>query len=370
MRRLQFEMLEDRRVCALVFGDGSANLELAAEFPYVGWVETTDAINGTKLDGSAVLVRPNWVLMSGHQAFIVDNDITSFFDSFRVGFGNNYLTSRGENQIASEIFVHPAYKDPQIRDGGLNYDLALLYFEEPFAMVAPVERFRGSIEVGDRSSIAGYGLIQDANDPEHTQTFTGNRYAGNNFISSNSVPLRPIYVETLVCVSAFNPRCQISPQMGGRVGDSGGPLMVNGQVAGITSRTGGDTSFAGFTQYTRLDNAWIDATIASKAKKWQNEASPLDVNADGSVTAFDALLVINFLNTQPSDPPAFQQPYLDVNGDDAITAIDALFVINALNAQAASEGEANDEFFADDFELNRLTKLQSPLVRSRLVPIR
>ncbi len=105
----------------------------------------------------------------------------------------------------------------------------------------------------------------------------------------------------------------------------------------------------------------------SKAKKWQNEASPLDVNADGSVTAFDALLIINFLNTNPGDPPAFQQPYLDVTGDDAITAIDALYVINALNLQVTGEGEANDAFFADDIELNRLTKLQPPSVRPRLV---
>ncbi len=120
--------------------------------------------------------------------------------------------------------------------------------------------------------------------------------------------------------------------MGGRPGDSGGGLFIDGKLAGITAIASGN-GFGALTDYSRLDNAWIDTTIASKAKKWQNEASPVDVNADGSVTAIDALLVINFLNTQPGNPPEFQQPYLDVKRDDAITAIDALFVINALTCK-------------------------------------
>lgn len=48
--------------------------------------------------------------------------------------------------------------------------------------------------MGDRSSIAGYGLLQVASDAQHVQTFTGDRYAGNNFISRSIVPLRPSYV--------------------------------------------------------------------------------------------------------------------------------------------------------------------------------
>ncbi len=124
-----------------------------------------------------------------------------------------------------------------------NWDLALLYFDKPFATVDPVARFTGDNEVGDRSSIAGYGLLQDADDPNHIQTFTGNRYAGNNFITRNSVPLRPSYVETYVCRSVVSPECQISPQMGGRVGDSGGALMIAGQVASITSRVFGEPVF-------------------------------------------------------------------------------------------------------------------------------
>ncbi len=72
---------------------------------------------------------------------------------------------------------------------------------------------------------------------------------------------------------------------------------------------------------------------------WQNEALPLDVNADGKVSVSDALLVVNYLNSggssqlpvleEGASPPAF----LDSSGDSHATAFDALLVVNWLNAQ-------------------------------------
>ena len=67
-----------------------------------------------------------------------------------------------------------------------------------------------------------------------------------------------------------------------------------------------------------------------------------DVNADGFITPIDALLVINFLNTNgggrsvvglPAPPP-----YRDVSGDNFISALDALLVINYLNTRGRSGG--------------------------------
>ena len=75
-----------------------------------------------------------------------------------------------------------------------------------------------------------------------------------------------------------------------------------------------------------------------------------DVNADGFITPIDALLVINFLNTNnggrsvvglPAPPP-----YRDVSGDNFISALDALLVINYLNTRGRSgggEGELTGE---------------------------
>ncbi len=77
----------------------------------------------------------------------------------------------------------------------------------------------------------------------------------------------------------------------------------------------------------------------------QNVANRYDVNADGSVTARDALGVVNFLARSSSSEgessgltssSAKSGYFYDVNGDNNVTAADALGVINAL---ARAEGE-------------------------------
>ncbi|TWT97361.1 dockerin type I domain-containing protein [Neorhodopirellula pilleata] len=65
-----------------------------------------------------------------------------------------------------------------------------------------------------------------------------------------------------------------------------------------------------------------------------NLFAPTDVNADGRVSALDALIVINALNALANDNGVEngKRPFLDVNHDGSITAVDALQVINVLNA--------------------------------------
>ena len=86
---------------------------------------------------------------------------------------------------------------------------------------------------------------------------------------------------------------------------------------------------------------------------WQNPADPLDVNADGTVSPLDALIVINDLNTSGSRPlpaepvePNVPPPYLDVNGDGFLSPVDALIVINQLNNQAAAPAISSDMVLA------------------------
>ena len=69
---------------------------------------------------------------------------------------------------------------------------------------------------------------------------------------------------------------------------------------------------------------------------WQNPRNSLDVNDSGQITALDALLVINGLNTRLVITPTLPEPfdpvnYVDVNADGALTPLDALLVINYLN---------------------------------------
>ena len=80
---------------------------------------------------------------------------------------------------------------------------------------------------------------------------------------------------------------------------------------------------------------------------WQNKSEPFDVNGDGFVSPIDALIIINFLNTNGSQtlttPSANNQPppYLDPSGDGIVAPIDVLLIVNALNDPSSSEGESS-----------------------------
>jgi len=70
----------------------------------------------------------------------------------------------------------------------------------------------------------------------------------------------------------------------------------------------------------------------------------LDVNGDNRVSAIDALLIINQLNSQGAGPLTSRtQHFVDVNRDGRLSALDALQVINHLNwrlqMESGSEGE-------------------------------
>jgi hypothetical protein len=95
----------------------------------------------------------------------------------------------------------------------------------------------------------------------------------------------------------------------------------------------------------------VGVTIAPPP--WQNKHWALDVNDDGSVTALDALIVINHMNRHgigiaDTPPPAGSTTFVDVNGDRFITPLDVLIIINFLNQaqgtpnpSGSAEGEPN-----------------------------
>ena len=90
-----------------------------------------------------------------------------------------------------------------------------------------------------------------------------------------------------------------------------------------------DQMFAFFEQ--KLD---LDELIPTF--NWHNENLSEDVNGDGSVTPFDALMLINELNNAgayqlPLSKPG-ESPFYDVNKDGWITPSDVIQVINVLNS--------------------------------------
>ncbi len=88
-----------------------------------------------------------------------------------------------------------------------------------------------------------------------------------------------------------------------------------------------------------------DATITTTLTPWQNPVNPLEVNGSSTISALDALIVINYLNANGAGPLPATNPtsgnFIDVNGDNFVTALDALIVINYLNTQATSARAAS-----------------------------
>ncbi len=107
-----------------------------------------------------------------------------------------------------------------------------------------------------------------------------------------------------------------------------------------TSGQPGDTD--GFTYHVIDSTGRISQTVAVtfmlNESQYQNPLSDLssDVNADGLITAIDALRVINFLGRRAaSEVPVAEigappPDFYDVNGDGKVSALDALNVVNRL----------------------------------------
>ena len=96
----------------------------------------------------------------------------------------------------------------------------------------------------------------------------------------------------------------------------------------------------------------VTVSLKLNQSQYQNPLADLseDVNADGLISAIDALRVINFLSRELSDGSATSVPvseigapppdYYDTNGNGQISASDALRVINKLRTQDNVLGES------------------------------
>ncbi len=114
------------------------------------------------------------------------------------------------------------------------------------------------------------------------------------------------------------------------------------------------------------NEAMVNIGIVNDPFPWHNRGNGLDVNADGSVSPIDALLIIIELDANGSTvlPPLSAgnspPPYLDVNEDGIVAPNDVIQVINFLNANA--NGEAPEGEFSNSVDTTRST-IDSPEVR-------
>ena len=242
----------------LIITDDTLYLQRAQMYPYVGWYTDLNSTTGEIGRASGVLVHPNFVLASAHQAFDSGSAGAPWSSNFRFGFGSNSLTDPGESQLVSEVFIHPTYGG--VGAGGSGYDLALYYFENPFTTVTPATLFLGEVVNGMDSDIVGFGNVQMVNTTD--SAYTGDRRAGNNVIDTG-VLTNPVNVGTRLRNSTHWNFRELG--MAIRPAYSGGGLIINGGLAGINSQGSNNSNIFGtISQYSRLDNPWISTTIASK----------------------------------------------------------------------------------------------------------
>jgi sugar lactone lactonase YvrE len=95
-----------------------------------------------------------------------------------------------------------------------------------------------------------------------------------------------------------------------------------------------------------------DSKITTTATPWQNPLQPLDVvGKGGTIVPQDALLIIDYLNTQPNGTLPPTQPvgayFYDVLGHNNVVPQDALQIIDYLNTQPAVAPAAGISIAAD-----------------------
>jgi subtilisin family serine protease/subtilisin-like proprotein convertase family protein len=154
----------------------------------------------------------------------------------------------------------------------------------------------------------------------------------------------------------------------------GGSVQLNGDGTLTFTPEPGFVGPAGF-QYVLTDGT--DTAIGNVSLdveplfQWHNRSLAEDVNKDGVVTAIDALMIINVINTNgPTSleflsvggaPPA---AYLDVSADNYLAPNDALDVINFINANPIPATKAmttQSDSAATDAALMRLLSGAKPV---------
>ncbi|MFK8112174.1 MAG: Ig-like domain-containing protein [Rubripirellula sp.] len=135
-----------------------------------------------------------------------------------------------------------------------------------------------------------------------------------------------------------------------------GTVQVNSNGTFVYTSQDGSVGQTDSFRYRVIDvtgrpSGTVEVELMLNQSRYQNPLADLneDVNADGQISAIDALRVINFLNRELINDTSISVPvsqigapppdYYDANGDGRVSASDALMVINQLRRVQLGEGE-------------------------------
>lgn len=237
-----------------------------ASLGFVGYQEIDDG-GGFQIRGSVSLVDVgdgkvgHWAIGAAHTSIQTQNDRTSVYNSYRVGFANNFNTPSA-TYVADEIFIHPDYSD--LPDGP---DQALLYFETPILSVVPVKIFQGDYAtlIGSDATQAGYGAT--GNEIDGFTGTDGNKRAGVNVLSN----LGYVGVPDLVASRFRSPTSSTFRDLGilSGFGDSGGFYGIENtgtlEIIGVNSLAFNNSYNGGISVASLIDREWVSSVAASKS---------------------------------------------------------------------------------------------------------
>lgn len=176
----------------------------------------TAKFKGTAADGrthvaTAVLIAPRWALTAAHVAEGCE--------------GVTLRYSGDRSQSIGKVLVHPEYRDQ------IGYaDIALLKADADFGLTFYPPLSEGG-EVGKTASVAGYGVTGPLS--------YGHNLADGKLRAGTQVVDR---IERNCLICDLTRRGSVM-EYGIAPGDSGGPLFVDGKLAGINSYTASPRSY-------------------------------------------------------------------------------------------------------------------------------